>query len=252
VKLFKRHILTIIALVLYWPGIFILTHIPVPKSSLFVVHVSDKTLHFLAYFVLVFLLWFAINPNAKVSWRKPAAWWILFVVVWYGVFDEWLQGYVGRDPDVIDFLADLSGSVTALILLSVLNFWTASLIVTGGTIFLFTNFAQATPAEWIGLPAPVFYFLSYTFFSVLWIRWIHHFVTAKIPEPKWLIVAFGIPLLFLTLTNLFSLIVVGNGKILSMIFSAVGIIAVALTSYLGACYGQRSNRGHVNGTGMIF
>ena len=234
-KLFKRHILTIITLVFYWPGIFILTHIPVPASPLFEIHVSDKTLHFLAYFILVFLLWFAINPNAKVSWRKPAAWWILFVVVWYGVFDEWLQGYVGRDPDVMDFLADLSGSAAALILLSVLNFWTAALIVTGGTIFLFTNFARANPAQWIGLPGPFFYLLIYIFFSVLWMRWMYHFVPVRITRPKWLIGALGMPLLFLTLTNLFSLIVVGNEKILSIVFSAVGIIAVVLTAYLTAC-----------------
>ncbi len=240
-KLFKRHLLTIITLVLYWPGIFILTHIPVPASPLFEVHVSDKILHFLAYFILVFLLWFAINPNAKVSWRRPAAWWILFVVVWYGVFDEWLQEYVGRDPDIMDFLADLSGSVAALILLSILNFWTAALIITGGTIFLFTNFAQANPAEWIGLPSPVFYLLSYIFFSMLWIRWMYHFVPAKTPQPKWLTGALGMPLLFLTLTNLFSLIVVGNEKILSTVFSAVGIIAVVLTAYLTTCHRQRFN-----------
>ncbi len=244
--MFKRHILTIIALVLYWPGIFILMHIPMPVP-LFEVHVSDKTLHFLAYFVLVFLLWFAINPNAKVSWRKPAMWWILFVVVWYGVFDEWLQGYVGRDPDIMDFLADLGGSVAALILLSILNFWTAALIVTGGTIFIFTNFVRANPAEWVALPGPVFYFLSYIFFSVLWMRWMYHFVPVKIPQPKWLIGALGVPLLFLSLTNLFSLIVAGNGNILSMIFSAGGITAAVFAAYLKACYRRRFNGGMSRG-----
>ncbi len=241
-KLFKRHILTIITLVLYWPGIFILTHIPIPVPPLFEVHVSDKALHFLAYFVLVFLLWFAINPNAKVSWRKPAAWWILFVVVWYGVFDEWLQGYVGRDPDAIDFFADLAGSVAALILLSILNFWTAALIVTGGTIFLFTNFVRANPAEWIALPGSIFYLLSYAFFSVLWMRWMYHFVPVRIPDSKWLIGTLSVPLFFLTLTNLFSLIVVGNGTILSMVLSAGGIITAVSITYLAAFYRCRLNK----------
>jgi VanZ family protein len=242
VKLFKRHILTIITLVLYWPGIFILTHIPVPASPLFEIRVSDKTLHFLAYFVLVFLLWFAINPNAKVRWRKPVAWWILFIVIWYGVFDEWLQGYVGRDPAVTDFFADLTGSVAALILLSILNFWTVALIITGGTIFLFTNFVRANPAEWIALPGSIFYLLSYAFFSVLWMRWMYHFVPVRIPESKWLIGALSMPLLFLTLTNLFSLIVVGNGNILSMVFSAAGVITTVSITYLTACYRYRLNK----------
>ncbi len=237
--MFKRHILTIIGLVLYWPGIFILTHIPMPVPPFLEIHVSDKTLHFLAYFILIFLLWFAMNPNTKINWRKPAVWWILFVVAWYGVFDEWLQGYVGRDPDVMDFLADLGGSVAALIVLSIMNFWTASLIVTGGTIFVFTNFVRANPAEWVALPGSIFYLLGYVFFSVLWMRWMYHFVPVRVPESKWLIGALGMPLLFLTLTNLFSLIVVGNGNILSMVLSVAGIMVAVFTVYLTACYRQR-------------
>jgi len=240
VKLFKRHILTITVLVFYWPGIFILTHIPLPSiPSLFDVRLSDKTLHFLAYFVLVFLLWFAINPNTKTNWRKPAVWWILFVVIWYGIFDEWLQRYVGRDPDIIDFLADLSGSVTALALLSVLNFWTAALILTGGTIFIFTNFVRTNPAEWMGLPNLVFYLLSYAFLSALWMRWMYHFIPVRIQEFKWLAGALSVPLLFLTLTNLFSLIASGNGDRLSLFFSVGGIVVAVFAAYLTACCRRR-------------
>ena len=107
-KFFRRHVLTIAALILYWPGIFILTHIPVSVPFLILrLQASDKILHFVAYLFLVFLLWFSINPDVKVNWRKASVWWILFVVVWYGVIDEWLQGYVGRSPDAMDFAADL-------------------------------------------------------------------------------------------------------------------------------------------------
>jgi hypothetical protein len=69
----------------------------------------------------------------------------------------------------------------------------------------------------------------------------YYFVPAKIPQPKWLIGALGMPLLFLTLTNLFSLIAAGNGNILSMVFSVGGIMAAVLTAYLTACYRQRFN-----------
>ena len=88
----RRQKLTIISLLFYWPGVFILAHIPIPQL-VYKAQVSDKSLHFLAYLVLVFLLWFAISPNKKVNWRKAAVWWILFVVVLYGVVDELLQGY---------------------------------------------------------------------------------------------------------------------------------------------------------------
>src|SRR4030042_647093 len=97
----RRQKLTIISLLVYWPGVFILAHIPIPQL-VYKAQVSDKSLHFLVYLVLVFLLWFTISPDKKVNWRKAAAWWVLFVVVWYGVVDEVLQGYVGRSCDIID------------------------------------------------------------------------------------------------------------------------------------------------------
>lgn len=111
----RRRKLTIISLLLYWSGVFILTYIPVPQL-VYKAQVSDKSLHFLVYLVLVFLLWFAISPNKKVNWRKAAVWWVLFVVVWYGVVDEWLQSYVGRTCDIMDFFADLAGTLAGLIL----------------------------------------------------------------------------------------------------------------------------------------
>lgn len=70
--------------------------------------VSDKNLH-LAYFVLVFLLWFAISHDKKVNWRKTVAWWVLFGVTGYGIIGEALQDYVGHTPDFVDFLADFGG-----------------------------------------------------------------------------------------------------------------------------------------------
>ena len=67
-QLLRRHKSVLIALGIYWPVIFWLTHIPVPdiarQSGM-----SDKTMHVLAYFVLTFLIWFTISPYEKVQWR---------------------------------------------------------------------------------------------------------------------------------------------------------------------------------------
>jgi len=119
-----RQKVTIILLLLYWPAIFILSHIPLENVPGWVIRidVSDKFLHYLGYLVLVFLLWFVISPGRKVNWRRASVWLVLLVVVWYGAIDEWLQGYVGRCPDIMDFLADLSGALTGLILLSIFRF----------------------------------------------------------------------------------------------------------------------------------
>ena len=50
-----RRKLTVIVLALYWPSLFILAHIPIPKVVR-EADVSDKSLHFLAYLLLTFLL----------------------------------------------------------------------------------------------------------------------------------------------------------------------------------------------------
>jgi VanZ family protein len=141
----RRQKLVLAALLLYWPAIFIGTHIPQFPQWAGQIPVSDKVLHFVAYLFLSFLLWFAVNPDKKVHWRKPAAWIILFAVVWYGVIDEWLQMYVGRNADVRDFFADLAGAITGLLILTFVNFWPASLVIAGGGIFAMTNFLRAHP-----------------------------------------------------------------------------------------------------------
>jgi VanZ family protein len=137
----RRKKLSLISVIIYWPAIFLLTHIPQPK----IVHqanLSDKTLHFMVYFILVFLLWGTIKPYSKVTWSKPAVWVILAVMVWYGVMDEWLQGLVGRTADVHDFYADLAGTVASLVVLTFLPFWPGLLTMSAMAVFVCVNSAK--------------------------------------------------------------------------------------------------------------
>ncbi|MHC5075039.1 MAG: VanZ family protein [Planctomycetota bacterium] len=114
----------LVLLIVYWITIFILTHTPIKHISFLTtkVNASDMTLHFLAYFILALLLWTALNSSKKVDWRKTRVWWILLVLICYGLLDEWLQTYTQRGCSVYDFLADLTGAATALILLSIFPF----------------------------------------------------------------------------------------------------------------------------------
>jgi VanZ family protein len=229
----RRQKLTIISLLVYWPGVFILAHIPIPQL-VYKAQVSDKSLHFLAYLVLVFLLWFTISPDKKVNWRKTAVWWVLFVVVWYGVADEVLQGYVGRSCDVMDFLADLAGTLTGLILFSFFTFWSVILVVTGTTIFTLTNLIRANLAELVPITNAMFHLFGYGFFTVLWIQYIHLFLPMKAPKPKWIITALVLPVCFLLTVKAFSVIF---GKVFvgkDVIVAFAGITAVVATIYLSA------------------
>ncbi len=181
-------------MLLYWPGIFIGTHIPHVPRWIGQVAVSDKVMHFAAYLFLSFLLWFAVNPDKKVHWRKPTVWFILFAVVWYGVIDEWLQMYVGRNADVRDFFADLAGAVTGLSILTFVNFWPAVLVIAGGGIFAMTNFLRAYPVVKGPRIDLLFCACAYAFFTLLWLRFIHHFLRIKPPRGKWLFAAAALPI----------------------------------------------------------
>ena len=228
----RRQKITIISLVFYWLSFFILAHIPVP-GLVSKAGVSDKGLHFLAYLVLVFLLWFAVSPDQKVVWRKAVVWWVFIVITGYGVVDELLQGFTGRNCDVMDIVANIAGTFTGLILFSVFSFWPAALLVTGTVIFGITNIARANLAELVPVTNAMFHLFAYPIFSMLWLCYMHLFLALKPPKPKWLTAALAVPIGLLLTVKLFSLVL---GKVLGLrevIISVVGIAAVvAITSLI--------------------
>ncbi len=227
----RRQKVIIISLVFYWPAFFILAHIPVPplvrKAG-----VSDKSLHFLAYLILVFLLWFTISGDKKVNWRRPVVWWVLFVVIGYGIVDELLQGVVGRNCDVRDLVADLAGTLAGLILFSVFTFWPAALLVVGTVIFGITNIARANLAELVPLAYAMFHLFAYAIFTMLWIQYIHLYLSLKPPKPQWLITALAGPTVLLLTVKLFS---IALGKVIGLqevIISFAALSAVVITTWL--------------------
>jgi len=170
-KLLRRHKTVLLVLGIYWPLIFWLTHIPVPdvarQSGM-----SDKTMHVLAYFVLTFLVWFAVSPYHKVRWSKPKVWFVLLGVLCYGAIDEYLQGRVGRSMDGMDFVANLFGVVLGLGLLSILGFWSALLAVSAIFIFVISNMSNLLvlyPQYHLNM---VFHFTAYTAFTYIWMQYL--------------------------------------------------------------------------------
>jgi len=230
--IFRRRKLIIISLLIYWPTLFVLAHIPIP-SMVRKAGVSDKSLHFMAYLALVFLLWCAINPDRKVNWRKPAVWWVLLVTVCYGIIDELLQGVVvGRSCDIMDFFADLWGAITGLILLTFFTFWPAFLVVTGIIIFALTNVTRVNLADLLPVTYRVFLLFSYGFFAALWIQNMRLFLPFKAPKLKWLIVTSALPIGFLVAVKLFSVISGRDFRLQDVIVAAVGIAAGVVINYL--------------------
>jgi len=217
--------LAIVSLLIYWPTLFILAHIPVPQLVRSA-GVSDKALHFLAYLILTFLLWFVFNPDRKARRRKAAFCWVAFVAATYGIVDELLQGYVGRSCDVTDFGADLAGAFTGLIVLSLFSFWPAATVVLGIVIFGLSNVARVNPAELLPLTNAVFHLFAYAGFTFLWIRCISPVASLKPPCPKWMMAAPALPVALLLAVKGYSASLGRGFGIQEVILSVAGIAVV--------------------------
>jgi hypothetical protein len=189
----KRHKYILTCLLIYWPGLFILTHIPIPQIAR-QSGMSDKIMHVLAYLVLVFFFWHTISPYAHVSWKKAKVWLILGLMVGYGAIDEYLQGQIGRNADVMDFLSNLAGIALGLAILTVFAFWPGSLAICAIFIYAVTNLSKIAvlyPQMHINI---TFHFLAYAVFTLLWIQNMHVYFRLNRPSFKWFITALALPL----------------------------------------------------------
>jgi VanZ family protein len=93
---------------LYWAALFLGTHLP----SQGIPGVSDKSLHFLAYAGLGFLLAWAV-ASFRPTWRLLVL--VLVTTAAYGAFDEITQMLVpSRQADLWDWGADVLGGIAGI------------------------------------------------------------------------------------------------------------------------------------------
>ena len=230
--LLRRHRYALIALALYWPGIFLATHIPTVPGWVCEAGISDKTIHFLAYLVLVFLAWLAISPYEKVSWRRPKVWVALAIIIWYGAFDEWLQGCIGRSADVRDFYANLAGTLAGLGILSVLSFWPGALAISAVYIFTITNLSVIGEIYSQTSINISFHFLAYAGFTLIWIQYIDRYLPLRKPCAKWFLTALALPGSLLVGTKLCSVAMGKNPELISWLTAGTAIVTTVFASVL--------------------
>jgi hypothetical protein len=229
-QILRRHKYILWSLGIYWPVLFMSTHIPVPR----VVNqsgMSDKLMHLLAYMTLTFFVWLAISPYEKVRWNRAKVWILLAVVVWYGAFDEWTQGYVGRQTDIVDFCYDSGGSLVALGILSVLSFWPAMLTVSTIFIFAITNRSLLLNLypEWYLNTA--FHLTAYTTLTLLWIQHLDRLANFRRRHRTWPVVAMALPLGLLVTVKLAGLYYHKPIWWVDVATAIFGIAAAVLISY---------------------
>jgi len=108
----------LVALPAYGVVLFIATHAPAVQIPGEIPH-SDKLVHFSAFGILAFLVW-----RFAQAWRSIGdrfVWGAGSVLIVYAAFDEYLQQFVGRHTDVLDFAADTAGIVSVLTVLELVR-----------------------------------------------------------------------------------------------------------------------------------
>lgn len=116
----NKLVLVYIPLVIYWIVLFTGTTLPgksVPKVS-----VSDKVKHLVAYFILATLVSLTLHFQEKVrKFKEKIVLWTLIIVGTYGILDELHQLFVpGRNCELLDWLADMTGSIIAVMITATL------------------------------------------------------------------------------------------------------------------------------------
>ncbi len=103
--------LALASLAIYWLALFAGTHTPHPPKAL-ELGTMDKWAHASAYAGLAFLLAWNSALRRGFSWRTAVA--IVTLLATFGAFDELTQTLVGRDCDILDWSADVAGSLVGL------------------------------------------------------------------------------------------------------------------------------------------
>ncbi len=98
------------ATAVYWIAMFVGTHWP--KGPHLPISGGDKVMHFSAYLGLALLLSLSTLSWWPVLWLKSIG--IVGLLACYGAFDEMTQPLVGRDCELLDWCADMTGVLLAV------------------------------------------------------------------------------------------------------------------------------------------
>ena len=220
-------------LLLYWPGIFVLTHITVPLYMLRQLQASDKALHFLVYFVLIFLLWYSVSSFDKPDWKKKTIWIVFGSLLIYAAADEWIQGLApGRTRDLVDFLANLAGLSSGLFLLSIFSFHPAVLIASAASIVLFTNAVKIQFTGQLAFIRPLFLLSSFGFFTFFWNKFLSLYLSKRLSGFKYSLLSAAVPFFFILLVKFLSQLTGRAFETMDFVLSAVAVSAAILLIFL--------------------
>lgn len=231
--LLQRHKITIAITTAYCLVLATVTHIPMPNWAR-KTGFSDKTMHCLAYFVLVCLLWFAVSPDKKANWRRLRVWLVLLIIIAYGILDEILQGFTGRSASVADFVADILGALTGFAVVSFLSLPHTMLLLAAISMFLVPSIAKSGLVISAGLCDKGINFMAFAFLTVAWIQYKRVVLNLNLGRISFIITSLTLPVMVLICVKLFCVfkdISFGYSSIVAAAFGILAMVFVMLLLY---------------------
>jgi hypothetical protein len=224
----------IIALVLYWPVIFLFAHMPNVPGWILRTQMSDKTLHYLGYLLLVFLWWFSIFPSQRPTFFSRPLWFTIAMMMVYAATDEWLQRFTHRTPDIMDFAADMLGVLTGLVIFGVVGLRLSALGVATVCIFVLTSLSKADPLGFVPFLDILFYVGAYALVTLLWIGYL--WKQRGLSRVEIIFLSLLMPAILLSITLLVASM---TGKLFAidrLIAAVAGIAAPILAAAVTLCF----------------
>lgn len=209
-------------LAVYWPLIFVLTHIPVPQIARDS-GMSDKTMHGMSYFILTFLVWCALSPFQRARWDGVKPYLVAGVILAYGLFDEFSQTFFGRQFEWSDLASNGFGVMVAMGIVTVFRFWSAMLAVAGISIYVISNLSHLTALYPQFHLNAAFHYGAYAAFTLIWIQNAHYHLGLRASYRLWALVCLSAPLLLLTVVQVAG---VWQGKLFFWVDFATAVFGI--------------------------
>lgn len=170
-----RRFVPLAILVVYWPLMFVTTHLSPVRLGRMDFHGHDVFLHSMAFFFLTLLYWRVRYGGQYPDPRTSKPYLVLVLMGVYGALDEITQTIVGRTGSWTDWLSDLGGAALALGMLFFFRRTIYWLIFYWLGLFFFTHSPNRAGLlrimpEHMAQFEMVYLMIAYLILTLLWIR----------------------------------------------------------------------------------
>ena len=193
---------------------------------------SDKTMHFIAFFALAIMLWLTVSFEKKANWLELKTWLISLLTVIYAIIDEYLQSLMNRSADVYDIAADVAGVLTALIVMTFITGVNGLMVLVNLSVFIPPYIINSGLIKSSSILESVVYFLGFAILTASWIAYLKTVAFLKLDWWEWVFSAGCFAAFILTAVNFFAHFTDKPFSNVALISAAAAILLTVTTAFI--------------------